>query len=89
MINWPINGNDYYVNSIEMNEDERAFHYEKAKQKSLRFLYFIQNELKYNNLSIDKQEFSTEDGFPKIPYHRESRRIKGKVTLNLNHIEEE
>ena len=86
MINWPINGNDYYVNSIEMNEDERAFHYEKAKQKSLRFLYFIQNELKYNNLSIDKQEFSTEDGFPKIPYHRESRRIKGKVTLNLNHI---
>ena len=86
MINWPIYGNDYYVNSVDMNENERVFHYEKAKQKSLRFLYFIQTELKYNNLSIDKEEFLTKDGFPKIPYHRESRRIKGKVTLNLNHI---
>ena len=88
MINWPIYGNDYYVNSIEMNESEREFHYEKAKQKSLRFLYFIQTELNYNNLSIDKQEFLTKDGFPKIPYYRESRRIKGKVTLNLNHIKD-
>ena len=88
MINWPIYGNDFYVNSIEMNENERTFHYEKAKQKSLRFLYFIQTELKYNTLSIDKDEFLTKDGFPKIPYHRESRRIKGKVTLNLNHIKD-
>ena len=88
MINWPIYGNDYYVNSIEMNEKQRTFHYEKAKQKSLRFLYFIQTELNYNTLSIDKDEFLTKDGFPKIPYHRESRRIRGKVTLNLNDIKD-
>ena len=88
MINWPIYGNDYYVNSVDMNENERTFHYEKAKQKSLKFLYFIQTELNYNTLSIDKDEFLTKDGFPKIPYHRESRRIKGKVTLNLNDIKD-
>ena len=86
MINWPINGNDYYVNSIEMSEEDRIYHYEKAKQKSIRFLYFIQTEMGYNNLSIDKEEFLTIDGFPKMPYHRESRRIKGKVTLDLNYI---
>ena len=88
MINWPIYGNDYYVNSVDMNENERTFHYEKAKQKSLKFLYFIQTELNYNTLSIDKDEFLTKDGFPKIPYHRESRRIRGKVTLNLNDIKD-
>jgi hypothetical protein len=88
MINWPIFGNDYYFNSIEMNENDRLYHYNKAKEKSLRFLYFIQSELGYNNLSIDKQEFLTSDGFAKIPYHRESRRMVGKVTLDLNYIKE-
>ncbi|MED5354550.1 MAG: FAD-dependent oxidoreductase [Bacteroidota bacterium] len=86
MINWPINGNDYYVNSIEMSDEDRMSHYQKAKQKSIRFLYFIQTEMGYDHLSIDKEEFLTKDGFPKIPYHRESRRIKGKVTLDLNYI---
>ena len=41
-------------------------------------LDFIQSELGYNNLSIDKQEFLTSDGFAKIPYHRESRRMVKK-----------
>ena len=88
MINWPIHGNDYYVNSIEMDEQNRSFHFQKAKEKSLRFLYFLQTELGYNNLSLDYDEFSTKDGFPKIPYHRESRRIKGKSTLSLNYIKD-
>ena len=44
MINWPIEGNDYYSNSIEMNRDQRLKSYEKAKQKSLRF--FISFKLK-------------------------------------------
>ena len=45
MINWPIHGNDYYVNSIEMDEQNRSFHFQKAKEKSLRFL-------KHQRLSI-------------------------------------
>lgn len=86
MINWPINGNDYYTNSIEMSIKDRLLNYEKAKQKSLRFLYFIQTEMNYNNLSIDYDEYQTKDGFPLIPYHRESRRSDGMVTLTLNDI---
>ena len=86
MINWPINGNDYYINSIEMNDERRFFNYEKAKQKSLRFLYFIQTEMGFSNLSLDYDQYSTKDGFPLIPYHRESRRSIGKVTLTLNDI---
>ena len=86
MINWPINGNDYYTNSIEMSIKDRLLNYEKAKQKSLRFLYFIQTEMNYNNLSIDYDEYQTKDGFPLIPYHRESRRSNGMVTLTLNDI---
>ena len=86
MINWPINGNDYYSNSIEMTAKERLLSYEEAKQKSLRFLYFIQTEMNYTNLSIDYDEYQTKDGFPVIPYHRESRRSEGMVTLTLNDI---
>ena len=86
MINWPINGNDYYSNSIEMTAQERLLSYGRAKQKSLRFLYFIQTEMGFNNLSIDYSEYPTKDGFPLMPYHRESRRLNGKITLTLNDI---
>ena len=86
MINWPINGNDFYVNSIEMNDEQRSVNYEKAKEKSLRFLYFIQTEMGFSNLSIDYDEYPSKDGLPLIPYHRESRRSIGKVTLTLNDI---
>lgn len=42
--------------------------------------------MNYNNLSIDYDEYQTKDGFPLIPYHRESRRSDGMVTLTLNDI---
>ena len=86
MINWPINGNDFYVNSIEMNDEQRSINYEKAKEKSLRFLYFIQTEMGFSNLSLDYDQYPSKDGLPLIPYHRESRRSIGKVTLTLNDI---
>ncbi len=86
MINWPINGNDFYVNSIEMNDEQRSVNYEKAKEKSLRFLYFIQTEMGFSNLSLDYDQYPSKDGLPLIPYHRESRRSIGKVTLTLNDI---
>ena len=40
----------------------------------------------FSNLSLDYDQYSTKDGFPLIPYHRESRRSIGKVTLTLNDI---
>ena len=86
MINWPIEGNDYYVNMIEMTAEERAEAVEKAKNHTLSFLYFIQHELGLNTLDLADDEFSTEDLMPIIPYHRESRRTHGEVRFQLNHI---
>lgn len=86
MINWPIEGNDYYVNLIGKNEKERKEALEKAKNHTLRFIYFIQNELGMNTLGLANDEFPTKDKLPLIPYHRESLRIHGVVRFTLNHI---
>lgn len=84
MINWPIYGNDYYVNTIEMSSREREEAYAEAKNHTLCFLYFIQTELGMKNLGIADDEFPTPDGLPFYPYHRESRRIHGKARLTLD-----
>lgn len=86
MINWPIHGNDFYVNFIESNKEDRENLLEDAKQKSLRFLYYLQHELGFINLGLDFDQFPSLDGFPLIPYYRESRRIEGVTTLTLNHV---
>lgn len=88
MINWPIEGNDYYVNLIDMTPLERAEAIEHAKHHTLCFVYFIQKELGYNTLGLADDEYSTEDRLPFIPYHRESRRIHGVVRFTLNHLAE-
>lgn len=86
MINWPIYGNDYYVNSIEMSREERAEAYAKAKNFTLCFVYFIQTQLGMKNLGLADDVFPTEDGLPFIPYHRESRRIVGEAFLTMNDV---
>lgn len=86
MINWPIEGNDYYLNVIEMTADEREAALQKAKNFTLGFVYFMQTELGMNTLGLADDEFPTADRLPLIPYHRESRRIHGKVRFTLPHI---
>ncbi|MCM1449797.1 MAG: FAD-dependent oxidoreductase [Clostridiales bacterium] len=86
MINWPIEGNDYYLNIIEMTPRERAEALMEAKEHTLRYIYFLQTELGFNTLGLADDEFPTADRLPFIPYHRESRRIHGKVRFDLNHI---
>lgn len=84
MINWPIYGNDYYVNSIEMSPAGREEAYRKAKDFTLCFIYFIQTQLGMKNLGIADDIFPTEDNLPYIPYHRESRRIKGEAFFTMD-----
>ncbi|WP_026953687.1 FAD-dependent oxidoreductase [Algoriphagus vanfongensis] len=86
MINWPNCGNDYYVNLVELSPQARDLEIEKAKQASLRFVYYIQQELGYKHLGIAEGEYPTEDGLPMIPYHRESRRFLGKVDFTLPYV---
>ena len=84
MINWPIFGNDYYVNSIEMSREERAVAYQKAKNFTLSFVYFIQTELGMRNLGLADDVFPTDDKLAFIPYHRESRRIVGEAFFTVD-----
>ncbi|AFK03515.1 FAD dependent oxidoreductase [Emticicia oligotrophica DSM 17448] len=87
LINWPISGNDYYANMVEMSENERQEAIKAAKEVTLRFVYFLQTELGFKNFGLADDEYPTTDKLPFIPYHRESRRIDGLVRMNLNHIE--
>lgn len=86
LINWPNNGNDYYVNVIEKSPDERQLLLEEAKNKTRQFIYFIQTEIGFKNLGFANDEFDTEDGFPYIAYHRESRRLDGLTMLTMNEL---
>ena len=84
MINWPIYGNDYYVNLIEMSPEERKEALEEAKRFTLSFVYFIQTHLGMKNLGLADDVFPTEDRLPFIPYHRESRRIVGEAFFTMD-----
>ena len=84
MINWPICGNDYYVNTIEMTPAERVEAYKAAKNFTLCFIYFIQTELGMKHLGLADDEFPTDDGLALFPYHRESRRIVGEAFFTVD-----
>lgn len=88
MINWPSKGNDIYMNVVEMSRDERNAALLKAKNYTLQFVYYIQNELGYKNLGLADDEFKTEDLLAYAPYHREGRRVKGVSFLTYNDVAE-
>lgn len=83
MINWPIEGNDFYVNLVELTPEQRKEAIAAAKDFTMKFVYFIQNELGMSNLGLADDEYPTDDLLPFIPYHRESRRIHGKVRYTV------
>ena len=84
MINWPIYGNDFYINIIEMTPEERKEALDEAKRFTMCFVYFIQTQLGMKNLGLADDVFPTEDKLPFIPYHRESRRIVGQAFYTLD-----
>lgn len=86
MINWPGFGNDIYLNIVEMKEEDRQKQLIKAKEQTLRFIYFIQHQLGFKHLGLADDEYPTKDRFPLIPYHRESRRVRGLVRMDIHHI---
>jgi hypothetical protein len=86
MINWPAHGNDYYANVVEVEPIHREKALAKAKLKTLGFIYFIQTQLDFKNIGLADDEFDTEDRLALVPYHREGRRLRGVVRLNVNHL---
>ena len=86
MLNWPIYGNDIYLNVVEKTPKERAALLEIAKEQTLRFVYFIQKDLGFKNLALADDEFKTKDKLAYYPYYRESRRVKGLSRMVVQHI---
>ncbi len=86
MLNWPIYGNDIYLNVVEKTPKQREALLEQAKQQTLRFVYFIQKDLGFNHLALADDEFPTKDKLALYPYHRESRRMHGMVRMLVQHL---
>ena len=86
MINWPSCGNDLYLNVLHDDRKKREEKLKAAKLHTLRFVYYMQHELGYRHLGIADDEYPTADKLPFIPYHRESRRIKGLARLQADHL---
>jgi hypothetical protein len=86
MLNWPAHGNDLYVDVVENDYFSRDKEYEKAKQHTLGFIYFMQTELGMKNIGLANDELN--NGLAWIPYNREGRRVRGLVRMNINHIKQ-
>ncbi|CAN5620058.1 FAD-dependent oxidoreductase [soil metagenome] len=84
MLNWPVHGNDFYLNAVETTPAKRSGLYAGAKNKTLGFIYFIQKDLGFKNIGLADDELDS--GMALTPYNREARRLKGMVRLNINHI---
>lgn len=79
---------DYFLEDLSNVAD-----YEKkrrvvaeAKQLSLSFLYWLQTEAGFQGLKLRKDIVGTTDGLAKMPYVRESRRIKSEFTVLEQHV---
>lgn len=68
------------------NDKTKIQKIEEAKQQSLSFLYFLQTELGFKGLKIRPDVVGTADGLAKMPYIRESRRIKAEFTILEQHV---
>lgn len=88
MLNWPKFGNDTYLNIVEMNEAQRNKELLKAKEKTKRFIYFIQHQLGFRHLGLTVDEFPTADRMAIMPYYREGRRVKGIVRYTMRNLAE-
>ena len=88
LINWPKQ--DYHSESLlDRTPLDTARILQQAKRLSLAFLYWMQNDLPrddgkgngYPELMLRKDVMDTRDGLSKVPYIRESRRIRGQARV--------
>ena len=86
MVNWPIKGNDIYLNVVEMDWSQRKEALQPARDKTLGFIYYIQTELGFKHIGPADDEFPTADQLALVPYHREGRRLRGITRLTITDI---
>ncbi|MFC7619831.1 FAD-dependent oxidoreductase [Microlunatus sp. GCM10028923] len=87
LVNWPMI--DYLDGSlIGADEQERQRHLAGARELSRSMLYWLQTEAPrpdggtgWPGLRLRGDVLGTEDGFAKLPYIRESRRLAARTTI--------
>jgi len=79
---------DYFLEDLSnaANYAEKQRIVDAAKQLSLSFLYYLQTEKGFAGLKIRPDITGTADGLAKMPYVRESRRIKAEFTVLEQHV---
>ncbi|MBV9494110.1 MAG: FAD-dependent oxidoreductase [Acidobacteria bacterium] len=80
LMNWPRQ--DYGAESpLDRAPAELAVIFQRAKQTSQAFLYWLQHDQNHPELKLRADMMDTADGMSKYPYIRESRRMvaKGRV----------
>lgn len=81
ILNWPQN--DYFEHEVVCcSPEERQVRYERARQLTLSFVYWLQNEAPredggegYAGIHLRPDVTGTVDGMAKAPYIREARRL--------------
>jgi hypothetical protein len=86
MVNYPQI--DYFLKDLSNAADyaEKQKLVDEAKNLSLSFLYWLQTEAGFAGLQLCKDVVGTADGLAKMPYVRESRRIKAEFTILEQHV---
>jgi hypothetical protein len=87
---------DYLLGDIaDANDEQRARHIAQARELSQSFFYWLQTEAPrpdggagWRGLRLRGDVTGTTDGLAKMPYIRESRRIKAEFTIREQHIAE-
>lgn len=79
---------DYFLGDLSNAADyaEKQKLVGEAKQLSLSFLYYLQSEKDFAGLRLRPDVTGTADGLAKMPYVRESRRIKAEFTILEQHV---
>ena len=92
LVNWPQT--DYLLGDIcNCSDEERAAHIAAAREQSLSLVYWLQTEaprpdggLGWKGLRLRGDITGSSDGLAKMPYIRESRRIKAETTILEQHV---
>jgi hypothetical protein len=79
---------DYFLEDLSnaSTYEEKRRMVDAARQLSLSFLYYLQAEKGFKGLKLRGDVSGTEDGLAKMPYVRESRRIKAEFTVLEQHV---
>ncbi len=79
---------DYFLEDLSnaANYEEKQRLIGEAEQLSLSFLYWLQTEAGFEGLKIRPDITGTTNGLAKMPYIRESRRIKAEFTVCEQHV---